>query len=289
METWMNQSWWLYDLTVIAILVLCIWGGWHRGAFRSAVGLICYLVAAFSANLLAQPMAETIYDRFLSSYCTEYLSERIEAHHLPQIIQSVFDQYGIQLTTQQLQQLAQDSDVAMDTLISATGMSEETLEDGLLQTIDTSTAAGFMGLPAWMTQALLPSVSVVDRADQLIETAALMLSDDTEKAAEQLTENYIRPMIVSFVKIILFFMLFLLISAVLRVIIKGLSRMLVSDRLLPLDHVIGIAAGCMQAALFLYLMKVMTNWLVQTGADQAAFFQEAVIRQTVLFQYIYYL
>ena len=116
-----------------------------------------------------------------------------------------------------------------------------------------------------------------------------MLSDDTEKAAEQLTENYIRPMIVSFVKIILFFMLFLLISAVLRVIIKGLSRMLVSDRLLPLDHVIGIAAGCMQAALFLYLMKVMTNWLVQTGADQAAFFQEAVIRQTVLFQYIYYL
>ena len=24
METWMNQTWWLYDLTVIAIVTLCI-------------------------------------------------------------------------------------------------------------------------------------------------------------------------------------------------------------------------------------------------------------------------
>ena len=31
METWMNQTWWLYDLTVIAIVTLCIWGGWRRG------------------------------------------------------------------------------------------------------------------------------------------------------------------------------------------------------------------------------------------------------------------
>ena len=42
METWMNQTWWLYDLTVIAIVTLCIWGGWRRGLIRTAAGLLGY-------------------------------------------------------------------------------------------------------------------------------------------------------------------------------------------------------------------------------------------------------
>ena len=52
METWMNQTWWLYDLTVIAIVTLCIWGGWRRGLIRTAAGLLGYGAALLLSGVL---------------------------------------------------------------------------------------------------------------------------------------------------------------------------------------------------------------------------------------------
>ena len=48
MESFMHQTWWLYDLTVLAVLILCIWGGWRRGLISSVAGLLGYAAAAFT-------------------------------------------------------------------------------------------------------------------------------------------------------------------------------------------------------------------------------------------------
>lgn len=289
MESWMNQTWWLYDLTVLAIIVFCIWGGWRRGIWRTITSLLGYILAAFLSSILVEPIAEVVYDRWLASYCIEYLNDQIETYNLPQTLQSVFDNYGIHLDQNQLQKLTEESGSTVDQLCMATGLSENALENGLLQSLNSSTLAGYTGLPTWMTQALLPSESIRENSDRLIETAAVILSGDSEKASEQLTENYIRPVVISFVKFILFFLLFLLISAIIQVIIKGISYLLRSNRLLYLNQILGAAVGCLQAILFLLLMKTLTNWLVDGGADHLAFFNEAMIKKTILFQYIYYL
>ena len=48
------------------------------------------------------------------------------------------------------------------------------------------------------------------------------------------------------------------------------------------DQTLGAAVGGV-----LVLMGKLTGWLVRQGGDQLAFFNEAIIRKSVLFQYIY--
>ena len=53
------------------------------------------------------------------------------------------------------------------------------------------------------------------------------------------------------------------------------------------DQTLGAAVGGVQAVFLLVLMGKLTGWLVRQGGDQLAFFNEAIIRKSVLFQYIY--
>ena len=82
MESFMHQTWWLYDLTVLAVLILCIWGGWRRGLISSVAGLLGYVAAALLAGVLAQPAAEYVYDRWLAEPCAAILEQKMEQYHL---------------------------------------------------------------------------------------------------------------------------------------------------------------------------------------------------------------
>ena len=77
MESFMHQTWWLYDLTVLAVLILCIWGGWRRGLISSVAGLLGYAAAALLAGVLAQPAAEYVYDRWLAAPCAAILEQKM--------------------------------------------------------------------------------------------------------------------------------------------------------------------------------------------------------------------
>ena len=287
METWMNQTWWLYDLTVLAILILCIWGGWRRGILHTAISFVSYLLAMLLANAAAEPIAETIYDRFLSSVCTQWLEEELESNSFAQTIQSTLAAYGIQLDDSQLQQLAENPDSATEQLCAAAGISEDVLEQYILPSLDSAAALSYIGLPEWMTNALLAEDETTStQANQLISTAAVLLSEDTVGAAESLTETYIKPVVVSFLKILVFFLTFLLISAAMQVIIKLLSRAS-RGSFISFNQILGAIFGCCQALLFLILMKTLTAWLVESGSGQLAFFNETVIEKTILFQILY--
>ncbi len=289
MEDWMNQTWWLYDLTVLAILVVCIWGGWRRGILRTVISLLGYGAAMCLSNVLAEPAAEMVYDRWLDSYCTEFLSDQLASYHLSETLQNTLEAYGVTLDQAQLQELAENADSATEQFCAAAGVSSDALDDGLLQDLNSSTFAAYTGLPTWMAQALLPTGSVYDNSDRLLETAAVLLADDTEASAQYLTENYIRSVVISFVKFIMFFIIFLLISVLLQVIIKWLSYVFRFDGMSLLNQILGAGLGGIEAVFFLLLMKTLTKWFVENGSDQLPFFQEAIIDQTVLFQLLYHL
>ena len=70
MEKWMSQTFWLYDLTVLAILILCVWGGWKRGLLRTIIGLAGYGLAALLSGFLAQPVSQWAYEKWVEQPCT---------------------------------------------------------------------------------------------------------------------------------------------------------------------------------------------------------------------------
>ena len=116
MESFMHQTWWLYDLTVLAVLILCIWGGWRRGLISSVAGLLGYAAAALLAGVLAQPAAEYVYDRWLAEPCAAILEQKMEQYHLADDLQQTLGNYGIQLDDAALQQIADNPDNASEEL-----------------------------------------------------------------------------------------------------------------------------------------------------------------------------
>ncbi len=194
------------------------------------------------------------------------------------------ENYGISLDDTQLKALIEQPDTAAETLCESVGISNDLLNQTILPALDQVATSSYIGLPDWMSDALLGTNDTTsEQANQLISMAALLLSSDTEAAANSLTETYMKPVVTSFLKVFVFFLAFLLISATMRVIIKVLSRAS-KGRLATLNRLLGAGLGCCQATLFMYLLKILTAWLVESGSNQLAFFNETVIEKTILFQ-----
>lgn len=293
MEVWMNQTWWLYDLTVLAILILCIWSGWQRGLLRSIAGLLGYGAAALFAGILAQPAAEYVYDHWLAEPCASILEQKLEEYHLADSMQQMLSTYGVQLDDAVLQQIASQPDQAADVLYGAvsqkTGVPTDWLKQGLSQSIDSAAQQMYTGLPEWMTDALLPSNDTVQLQNRAIQSVALVLSSNTGEAAKKLTELYLRPVMIPMIKAFTFSVLFLLISALLQVIIKCISSLRHTETGRLGDQTMGAAVGCVQAVVLLVMMGKLTGWIVEHGAGQFAFFNEAAIGKSILFQSIYHI
>lgn len=293
MESFMHQTWWLYDLTVLAVLILCIWGGWRRGLISSVAGLLGYVAAALLAGVLAQPAAEYVYDRWLAEPCAAILEQKMEQYHLADDLQQTLGNYGIQLDDAALQQIADNPDNASEELYSVvsqkTGLPAELLQQGLSQSIDSASSQLFTEMPPWMHEAILPQQSSQELQNRTVQAAALVLSSNTSDAAKQLTKLYVRPVLITMVKTFTFSVLFLLISVLIQGIIKGLSAFRRTEGIRLTDQAVGAGLGAVQAIFLLVLMVKLTGWIVEHGENQIAFFNQAEIQKSVLFQHLYQL
>ena len=227
---WMNRTWWLYDLTVAAIVLLCVWGGWQRGLIRTLSGLLGYGAAAILAGFFAGTASEYVYDQFLEDRCISVLEQKLDKYHLDDSIEQALSAFGIQLDPDMLKTAADNpkgaSDAFYGTVSQKTGLPDQMIKDALSQIIHDAAVHSYTGLPSWMAKALVPDkLSSSELQDRIIQTAALLLSGDSHSAAAKLTRQYLRPVILSPLKVFMYSLLFLLISAALQVIIKWLGSL----------------------------------------------------------------
>ena len=88
------------------------------------------------------------------------------------------------------------------------------------------------------------------------------------------------------VKTFTFSVLFLLISVLIQGIIKGLSAFRRTEGIRLTDQAVGAGLGAVQAIFLLVLMVKLTGWIVEHGENQIAFFNQAEIQKSVLFQHL---
>ena len=72
-------------------------------------------------------------------------------------------------------------------------------------------------------------------------------------------------------------------------IIKGLSAFRRTEGIRLADQAVGAGLGAVQAIFLLVLMVKLTGWIVEHGENQIAFFNQAEIQKSVLFQHLYQL
>lgn len=237
--------------------------------------------------------AEYVYDRWLAEPCAAILEQKMEQYHLADDLQQTLGNYGIQLDDAALQQIADNPDNASEELYSVvsqkTGLPAELVQQGLSQSIDSASSQLFTEMPSWMHEAILPQQSSQELQNRTVQAAAMVLSSNTSDAAKQLTKLYVRPVLIIMVKTFTFSVLFLLISVLIQGIIKGLSAFRRTEGIRLTDQVVGAGLGAVQAIFLLVLMVKLTGWIVEHGENQIAFFNQAEIQKSVLFQHLYQL
>lgn len=291
MDDIMNQCWWLFDATILALMVLCVWNGWERGLARTVAGLVAYGLAGVLAGLLVTPTTNVVYERVVRPYCVEKIEEKLDAAQLNETLQSVLNQYGIVLDSEVIQEVLDAPEDAADHLYDAasaeTGIPAESIEGLVQENLNAKVLRTYTGLPEWMGNALLSSDNTEGMDNRLAETAAILAEGDAESSAESLCDNFIQPVVTQILRIFLFSFWFLLISLALHGIIRILYKMKEEEIFSTMDRGIGAGIGVAKGLVFVVLICKITTWLMKQGGDSLPFYNSEVIEKTLIFQGIY--
>lgn len=73
----------LFDVLMVALLVLCVWLGWHRGFVRTVGGLMALIAAVLVAAVFSGPIAKAIYGNTVEPKVMAAMEGYVEGKVLP--------------------------------------------------------------------------------------------------------------------------------------------------------------------------------------------------------------
>lgn len=82
----------VFDIAVVAIVVLFAIWGYRRGLMRTAFGLVGYIAAAGLSYLLSTPIANWVYNTFIRSATSDFILSSLSDGAKEQGIQTAVDQ-----------------------------------------------------------------------------------------------------------------------------------------------------------------------------------------------------
>lgn len=77
----------LFDVLMVALVVLCVWLGWHRGFVRTVGGLVALIAAVLVSAVFSGPIAKAIYANTVEPKVMEVLETHVEGQILPDAAQ----------------------------------------------------------------------------------------------------------------------------------------------------------------------------------------------------------
>lgn len=270
--------WWYYDLVVVAVAVLCIWNGVRKGFIRSLMQLAAMVLSACLAFWLSQPASQWCYDRFFAQPVTAQVEETLEQVNIADTLRNRLAAEGVNISVSE-EQISQ----LLETAADAEAVSE--------------TLSGYLGVDAdWLESRMEEALSVVSESDILPEwaeagessawtqTAAAVLSGDSQQAAAELTQQFVVPMFCKVLRVILFFLCFGILLLVMQFIIGIVPLRQMTG---GMDTLCGAGMGVLKAGVLLWLMVLLTRIIVNASSGAYPFFTEATIEETALFRILY--
>ena len=279
--------WWLYDLVVIAVVVLCVWNGMSGGIFRAIGGLAASIVSCILAFFIAEPVSEMVYDAFLQKQCQSIVYENLEKADITDDVRRMLEQNGIYLSVTDdeiadiIDTVGEDEELAEQTA-AAFGLTADELRDKLGAAITDAVEDHGELLPEWAEKAITETEDKSLVLDVVTDTASAIFTEDRYEASEGLEEMYIRPVVISFLTVIVFIAAAFLIGLILRLILW-----IIPSGGGSVNSLLGGAAGLVKAGVYLCLIVLLTSSIVSMQNGEYPFFTMDTVDRTYLFRILY--
>lgn len=282
-----EAQWWLYDLVVISIAVLCVWNGLNGGALRSCGSLVVGIVSCLAASLLAGPVTDLAYDAFFKETCRSVITEQISENDITDNIRTELEENGIYLPYEDeqiadmLDGLDRD-DPALQKAAAMYGIDLSELEGEIADAVDYAIETHDNIIPKWAADAVKKDDGSIN-IDAAADTAAAILRNDYGKASEGIEKNYVKPAVTGILRVIAFTVIASVLTSVLRAAVLVLPRRKNSLT----GSLIGSALGAAKAGIYIYLIVLLVSCISSMQGGDYPFYSNRTINQTCIFRIFY--
>ena len=258
------MTWIVLDIAALALLVLFVIIGRHRGFLAMALLLVGTLASLWAAQQFAQPAAQWVYDNYARARLTEYVEEKLEET----------GSNDIGLLAGVLEQITDEA----EPLAELESLKEKA--QGLLDQVKQ-----FAASQSQQDETVLypEGIDPDDTQQGLIEQ---MLAEG-QTLSEALVEIMLKPLVLSFLELLAFLVIFIVCSAVIKLLIRA-SRLFNKVPLLGgVNRFFGGVCGLMEGVLVLYVVGIVLR-IAAAAASADSLITTQLLQQTKLLSSIIY-
>ena len=282
------------DIGIIVILVITCIVGYIRGFRKYFVGLVATVIAVVAAAYASAELAEPVYDRYLREKVKSHVTRAIEDFDPQTVIMDKLREqgYGDMVTEEEVGDIiSQGGDYLENVsgLLREKGADNEDIER-TMQNID-----GYFSseLPAAIDRTLDETgfsgyvSNVRINTEELKECVARAASQSKEDAADYIVEKAVKPILVGVVHTLLFWVCYILVMILLRIIIAisgifdNVPESKAADRFAGL--VLGAVKGLLYCAVAAWALSIFCN----ATNNSMKIFNAGMSEQTYLFRYFF--
>lgn len=282
-----ESQWWLYDLVLISITVLCIWNGVNGGALKSCGSLVIGIISCLTASFLSTPIAELAYNTFFSEQCQTVIVGTLSENDIAGNIRSELESNGIYLPYDNDQiadvlESVDTDDPALQQAAEMYGVDPSELDGILADAIGYAIETHDDIIPEWAADSVKEDDGSIN-IDAAADTAAAIMRNDYTQASKKIENNFVKPAVTGILKIIVFTALASVLAYVLRTILLVLPQK--KDSLT--GTAIGGVLGAAKAGIYIYIMILLVECISSMQNGNYAFFSRETIDKTYLFRIFY--
>lgn len=278
-----------YDVCVVGIILITLYGGSKRGFLRSAVYAILIVAAFFVSWFGAEALSPLIYDSFIHETVIDTLTESASANNPVTIVSDAVTSgdYGASVSDSEIGELISEASDFFNDLAA-------TLRENGSQSSASSIASGVESSVTSEVESILFSDYIINALETLgaatgnmSEVVNVFLTGSAEETAATAETEIVRPIIELFLKIIVF----LVLLCVLRLIINPVSNMFKFVNKVPvigaLNVLLGAILGAVEGLVTVYGLALVIRLVVNVSGDSLIFLNTETIELTYIFKFFY--
>lgn len=284
----------VFDGAVIMILIVTALTGYCKGFVKYVITMLGTVAAVLVAFLIANMSAENVYNKYFKTQLITSLENAAEQTDISKLVSNELKNEGVDIEL---------SDEEIKNVLSGAGTLAENTQKLLASKgadLDTAQQKGeelseyvHSVMPQKLSEKLDgnklgSSLSkAVEFTTEQIDDAVKALSNGGRTGAEYLEKNIFRPIALTFIKLCVFVVIYVLMEIVIRLILRLSGVFTRMTRLSAANRFGGMALGLCKGGLYVILIAFMVCTVINVTSDRLPQFNSTTFENTYLFSYFF--
>lgn len=290
-----SQFWWFYDIIAAAIILICIFISAKKGALKSAISAVSYIIVVALAFGISTGAANSLYTNTMRSSNIRKIDKVLKSSTFTSKYSLYLESlgYNIRPSEEKLNEIFTKSDAAFDEAlvryINSVNGRKLMEEEEALEAVREGYAVVIRDIVALNQSKYVSETAAKEiRRDSsgMQELIPLITDkDDRTPAAKYIADNYTAPAFVTIFKLAGFIILFIILGILMYFIDQSITREREASGMATriCGGFIGIAMGCV----FVFTAAAVVRLWAILGSNEMLFFNNDVIDKSLVFKYFY--